>query len=117
MDNQTQIEAQLEKILPEDITRTLESAYHVIFQGDHDKMEDLLRHGGALLKKTAQRFTTTQLILGIAAIAAVAVVVVNQVVEAAGDDHDTSAEPVEDNKKNKPGKAGAQSQGNQGQNS
>jgi recombination associated protein RdgC len=109
MDNQTQIEAQLEKILPEDITRTLESAYHVIFQGDHDKMEDLLRHGGALLKKTAQRFTTTQLILGIAAIAAVAVVVVNQVVEAA-DDHDTSAEPVEDNKKNKPGKAGAQSQ-------
>lgn len=97
MENQTQLENQLEKILPEDITRTLESAYHVIFQGDHDRIDDLLKHGGTLLKKTAQRFTTTQLILGIAAIAAVAVVVVNKVVEAA-DDHDTSAEPVEDKK-------------------
>ncbi|SMB93943.1 recombination associated protein RdgC [Hymenobacter roseosalivarius DSM 11622] len=100
MDNQTQLEAQLEKILPEDITRTLESAYHVIFQGDHDRIDDLLKHGGALLKKTAQRLTTTQLILGIAAIAAVAVVVVNKVVEAADDDN-TSAEPIDEQKEKK----------------
>lgn len=97
MDNQTQLETQLEKILPEDITRTLESAYHVIFQGDHDRIDDLLKHGGSLLKKVAQRYTTTQLILGIAAIAAVAVVVVNKAVDAADDD-DTSAEPVEEKK-------------------
>ena len=101
MDNQTQLETQLEKILPEDITRTLESAYHVIFQGDHDRIDDLLKHGGSLLKKTAQRLTTTQLILGIAAIAAIAVVVVNKAVEAAEDD-DTSAEPIDEQKDRKP---------------
>jgi recombination associated protein RdgC len=111
MDNQTQLENQLEKILPEDITRTLESAYHVIFQGDHDRIDDLLKHGGSLLKKTAQRLTTTQLILGIAAIAAIAVVVVNKAVEAA-DDNDTSAEPLDDDKPNKP-KPAAKPQPNQ----
>ncbi|MBC6608443.1 hypothetical protein H8B13_16575 [Hymenobacter sp. BT188] len=101
MDNQTQLETQLEKILPEDVTRTLESAYHVIFQGNHDRIDDLLLHGGTLLKKTAQRLTTTQLILGIAAIAAIAVVVVNKAIDAA-DDNDTSAEPVNEQKDKKP---------------
>ncbi|OON68194.1 hypothetical protein [Hymenobacter sp. CRA2] len=72
MDNQ--LEKQIEDILPEDIARTFESAFHVI-RGDNDHVEDLLRHGGALLRKASQRLTPTQLVLGIAAIAAGAVFV------------------------------------------
>ncbi len=71
------IEVQLEKILPEDLARTFESAYHV-FQGQTEHMDDLLKNGGVLLRKAAQKFTPTQLILGIAAIAAVAVVLINR---------------------------------------
>ncbi|MCB2409254.1 hypothetical protein [Hymenobacter lucidus] len=99
---ESQIEQQLEKIMPEDLARTFESAYHVLVQGNHDHMDDLLKHGGTLLKKAAQRLTPTQLILGIAAIAAVAVVVVNRSMEpsadSASDDEGTSAEPVKDSK-------------------
>lgn len=95
---ESQIEQQLEKILPEDIARTFESAYHVVFQGDYDKVDDLLRNGGTLLKKAAQRFTTTQLILGIAGLAAVAVVVAKKAIEAADDDTASSATPVADHK-------------------
>ncbi|TGE20524.1 hypothetical protein E5K00_21255 [Hymenobacter aquaticus] len=101
---ESQIEEQLEKIMPEDLARTFESAYHVLVKGDHDHIDDLLKHGGTLLKKAAQRFTPTQLILGIAALAAVAVVVVNRSMDHADDseaeDAGTSAEPVKD-KKNK----------------
>ncbi len=71
------LEVQLEKILPEDLARTFESAYHV-FQGNHEHMDDLLKNGGILLRKAAQKFTPTQLILGIAGIAAVAVVLINR---------------------------------------
>lgn len=71
------IEVQLEKILPEDLARTFESAYHV-FQGQTEHMDDLLKNGGVLLRKAAQKFTPTQMILGIAAIAAVAVVLINR---------------------------------------
>ena len=72
-----QIEQQLERILPEDLARTFESAYHV-FQGRHEHMDDLLKHGGTLLRKAAQKLTATQLILGIAGLAAVAVVLINR---------------------------------------
>ncbi|GGF04973.1 hypothetical protein [Hymenobacter cavernae] len=95
---ETQVEQQLEKILPEDVARTFESAYHVIFQGDYDKVDDLLKNGGTLLKKAAQRFTTTQLILGIAGLAAVAVVVAKKAIEAADADAGTSATPAPDAK-------------------
>lgn len=81
---EAQIEEQLEKILPEDLARTFESAYHVL-QGRTEHMDDLLKYGGTLLRKTAQRFTPTQLILGIAGLAAVAVVVINRT---QGDDHE-----------------------------
>lgn len=67
----------LDKITPEDIARTFESAYHVI-QGDSDHMEDLLKHGSALLQKSAQKFTSTQLVLGIAALAGVAIFFINR---------------------------------------
>lgn len=79
-----QIEQQLEKIMPEDLARTFESAYHV-FQGRHEHMDDLLKHGGTLLRKAAQKLTPTQLILGIAGLAAVAVVLINR---ADNDGHD-----------------------------
>ncbi|GAB3574094.1 hypothetical protein [Hymenobacter daeguensis] len=74
---EAQIEKQLEKILPEDLARTFESAYHV-FQGQNEHIDDLLKNGGVLLRKASQRFTPTQMILGIAAIAAVAVVLINR---------------------------------------
>lgn len=90
---ETQLEKQIEKIVPEDIARTLESAYHVVVQGNHEHIDDLLRHGGTLLRKAAQRFTSTQLILGLAAIAAVAVVVVNRAANQEDDDrHDDVTE-------------------------
>lgn len=98
-----QIEQQLEKILPEDLARAFESAYHVLVQGDHDHIDDLLKNGGTLLKKAAQRFTPTQLIFGIAALAAVAVVVVSRASQPDQEDEDgkTSAEPVKEEKAKK----------------
>ena len=74
---EAQIEKQLEDILPEDLARTFESAYHV-FQGQTEHVDDLLKNGGVLLRKAAQRFTPTQMVLGIAAIAAVTVVLINR---------------------------------------
>ncbi|OGX83558.1 hypothetical protein [Hymenobacter coccineus] len=71
------LDIQLEKILPEDLVRTFESAYHV-FQGKTEHMDDLLQNGGILLRKAAKKFTSTQLILGIAAVAAVAVVLISR---------------------------------------
>ena len=74
---EAQIEKQLEKILPEDLARTFESAYHV-FQGKTEHVDDLLKNGCILLRKATQRFTPTQMIIGIAAIAVVAVVLINR---------------------------------------
>lgn len=71
------LDIQLEKVLPEDLVRTFESAYHV-FQGRTEHMDDLLQNGGILLRKAARKFTTTQLVLGIAAVAAVAVVLISR---------------------------------------
>ena len=72
-----ELEVQLEKILPEEIARAFESAYHV-FQGKTEHVDDLLKHGGVLLRKAAQKFTPTQTVLGIAAIAVVAVLLINK---------------------------------------
>ena len=74
----SQIEQQLEKIMPEDLARTFESAYHVLVQGNHDHMDDLLKNGGVLLRKAAQRFTPTQMVLGVAALATVAIVLISR---------------------------------------
>ena len=106
---EAQIEQQLEKIMPEDLARTFESAYHV-FQGRHEHMDDLLKNGAALLRKVSQRFTPTQTILGIAAIAAVAVVLINRATDAGseGEAHDVSP------RADKP-KIGAKNQDKQGQ--
>ena len=77
---EAQIEKQIEKILPEDLARTFESAYHV-FQGQTEHVDDLLKNGGVLLRKAAQKFTPTQMVLGIAALAVVAVVLINRATE------------------------------------
>lgn len=68
----TQLSTQAEKIAPEEIINTLQTAYNV-FKGEHDQLDDLLKHSGQLLRKAAQRFTTTQLIVGIAVVASAAV--------------------------------------------
>lgn len=86
-----QLQKKIDPIAPEDISRTLESAYHVIFQGDHERIDDLLKHGGTLLRKAAQRFTSTQLILGIAGIAAVAVVAIARI-QSQDDNHESEGE-------------------------
>ncbi|MCC3153409.1 hypothetical protein Q3A66_10550 [Hymenobacter sp. BT770] len=88
---ESQIEQQLEKIMPEDLARTFESAYYVLFQGQHEHMDDLLKHGGTLLRKAAQRFTPTQMVLGIAALATVAVVIISRTMD---DDHEGEAHDV-----------------------
>ena len=89
---EAQIEQQLEKILPEDLARTFESAYYV-FQGKTEHMDDLLKHGGALLRKVSHKFSPTQMIFGIAALAAVAVVLINRATDdepSEGEAHDVS---------------------------
>lgn len=68
---------QIEKILPEDLARAFESAYNV-FQGKTEHVDDLLKHGGVLLRKVSNKFTPTQMIIGIAALAAVAVVLISR---------------------------------------
>lgn len=81
----TQLEKEIEKILPEDIINTLQSGYKV-FTGDQDQIDELLKSGSTLLRKASQRFTTTQLILGIAVLAGVAVFAAAKAAEAATDD-------------------------------
>jgi hypothetical protein len=71
---------QIEKVLPEDIARTFEAAVNV-FQGKTDQMDDLLKNGGTLLRKVSKNFTSTQLILSIAALAVVSIVVIKRVSE------------------------------------
>jgi hypothetical protein len=93
-----QLEQQLEKIMPEDLARTFESAYHV-FQGQHEHMDDLLKHGGVLLRKAAQKLSPTQLVIGIAALAAVAVVLINK---AQNEDHEGEAQDVSGPKASRP---------------
>ncbi|UOQ75594.1 hypothetical protein MUN84_12955 [Hymenobacter sp. 5516J-16] len=80
----TQLAKDIEKIAPEDIINTLQSAYKV-FQGEHDQLDDLLKHGGQLMRKVTQRFTPTQLIVGIAVVASIAVIAVAKATEP--DDH------------------------------
>lgn len=67
----------VDKIQPEDIARTFEAAVSV-FQGKTERMEDLLKNGGTLLRKASKNFSPTQLVLGVATIAVVAIVVINR---------------------------------------
>jgi ABC-type transporter Mla subunit MlaD len=80
----SQLSKEVEKIVPEDIINTLQSAYKV-FKGEQDQLDDLLKNGSTLLRKASQRFTTTQLILGIAVVAGVAVFAAAKAAEAVSD--------------------------------
>ncbi len=71
---------QIEKVLPEDIARTFEAAVNV-FQGKTEHMDDLLKNGGTLLRKVSKNFSSTQLILAVAALAVVSIVVVKKVAD------------------------------------
>nr|GFC98512.1 hypothetical protein [Tanacetum cinerariifolium] len=68
---------QVEKVLPEDIARTFEAAVNV-FQGKTEHMDDLLKNGGTLLRKVSKNFSSTQMILGVAALAVVSIIVINR---------------------------------------
>jgi ABC-type transporter Mla subunit MlaD len=80
MDITQQASEELEKILPEDLARTFESAYHV-FKGEAEHIDDLLKSGGTLLRKASQRLTQTQMVIGIAVLAIVAVIAINKTQE------------------------------------
>lgn len=67
----------VDKIQPEDVARTFEAAVNV-FQGKTERMDDLLKHGGNLLRKASKTFSPTQLVLSVAAVAVVAIVVINR---------------------------------------
>ncbi|MGI4862539.1 MAG: hypothetical protein ACRYFZ_01355 [Janthinobacterium lividum] len=71
----------LDKVQPEDIARTFEAAVNV-FQGKTEHMDDLLKNGGTLLRKVSKNFTSTQMILAVAALAVVSIVVVKRVADA-----------------------------------
>jgi hypothetical protein len=68
---------QVDKIQFDDIIRTVESAANV-FQGKTEHMDDLLKNGGTLLRKASKNFSSTQLILAVAALAVVSIVVINK---------------------------------------
>ena len=59
---------------PHDMSRTVESAMHVI-QGRHEKLPDLMQDVGQILLKATRRFTTTQLILAAGALTVGAILV------------------------------------------
>lgn len=80
MDITQQAGEELEKILPEDLARTFESAYHV-FKGEAEHIDDLLKSGGTLLRKASKKLTQTQMIIGIAVLAVAAVLVINKTQE------------------------------------
>jgi recombination associated protein RdgC len=71
---------QVEKVMPEDIARTFEAAVNV-FQGKTEHMDDLLKNGGTLLRKVSKNFSSTQLILAVAALAVVSIVVIKKVAD------------------------------------
>ncbi|WP_035563398.1 hypothetical protein [Hymenobacter sp. IS2118] len=91
----SQLEQQLEKIMPEDLARTFESAYHVI-QGRHEHIDDLLKHGGVLLRKAAQKFTPTQMVLGVAGLATVAIIFIGREMHKEGEGNAQDVTPRDD---------------------
>jgi len=57
----------LSLLQPHDMSKTIESALHV-FQGNHDKLPELMQDVGTIISKATKRFTTTQLILSAGAL-------------------------------------------------
>lgn len=65
---------------PHDMSKTVESALHVI-QGRPDKLPDLMHDLGNIILKAAKRMTTTQLVLTAGAITVGAVLLANYVTD------------------------------------
>ena len=77
-------------IQPEDFSKTLENVMHVFQKGNHEKLPDLLQDAGNLLMKASRRFTTTQLVLSVAALA-MGIIFVAKRIEDQDDHHNQAA--------------------------
>ena len=60
-------ENDLKVLQPHDMSRTIESALHVL-QGKHEKLPDLLQDVGNIIIRASKKLTTTQLILAAGAL-------------------------------------------------
>lgn len=70
-------ESVLKLLHPHDMSKTVESAMHVL-QGRHDKLPDLLQDIGNIIVRASKRLTTTQLILAAGALTIGAVLLARQ---------------------------------------
>ncbi|MEJ8756784.1 hypothetical protein WG947_07255 [Pontibacter sp. H259] len=55
-------ESVLKVLQPQDMSKTVESAMHVL-QGNHEKLPDLLQDVGNIIVRASRKLTTTQLVL------------------------------------------------------
>ena len=60
-------ESVLKLLQPHDMSKTVESAMHVL-QGNHEKLPDLLQDVGNIIVRASRKLTTTQLILAAGAL-------------------------------------------------
>ncbi|NDK55549.1 hypothetical protein [Pontibacter fetidus] len=67
----------LKLLHPHDMSKTVESAMHVL-QGKHEKLPDLLQDIGNIIVRASRKFTTTQLILAAGALTIGAVLLARQ---------------------------------------
>ncbi|MBC5773662.1 hypothetical protein H8S95_06275 [Pontibacter sp. KCTC 32443] len=70
-------ESVLKLLHPHDMSKTVESAMHVL-QGNHEKLPDLLQDIGNIIVRASRRLTTTQLILAAGALTIGAVLLARQ---------------------------------------
>lgn len=92
MDNHTAEDAL--RLVPEDLSRAVESLMHV-YQGNHDHLPELLSHAGTLALKMGRRLTTRQLLIIGGLLAVGALLAIRQVT----DDSEDEAEDEKDDKK------------------
>ncbi len=82
------------RLVPQDLSRVVESIMHV-YQGNHDHLPDLLSHAGTLVVKMGRRLTTGQLLAIGGVLAVGAVLVLRQVSddssESSDDERDQAA--------------------------
>ena len=84
------------KLVPEDLSRVVESMMHV-YQGNHDHLPDLLSNAGKLVVKVGRRLSTTQLLMIGGLLIVGTLLAVRQVATDDDDsDDDTSAKAADD---------------------
>lgn len=81
------------RLVPQDLSRVVESVMHV-YQGNHDHLPELLNHAGTLVLKVGRRMSTRQLLIVGGLLAVGALLVIRQVSDGASD------KPVNDKSKN-----------------